>query len=218
MWRAKHAAMHQRHHEPVRSTGGGGSAPARGSSIIWGRENPVGGDHGNRQMLKHILTLRTALLLVPPIGLTCSGLSAHDINVRSAAGGIALELYHRVGRHYGKEYADYFEPRAARDQLNALVAEVQIPVPMRELIDCNAGGQKEGQRIGSLTMPTGKTHRGRIFIDASDTGDLISPAGARHTAGRELEQVRALRRRPPSDVHVSVKQKSRNHDHETNQD
>ena len=198
--------------------GGGESSPARGSSIIWGRENPVGGDHGNRQMLQHTLTLRTALLLVPLVGLTCSGRSANGINVRSAVGGIALELYQRIGRHSGKEYADYFEPQVARDQLNALVAEVQIPVQMRELIDRKAGGQKDGRRITVIPMLTGNTYRGRAFIDASYTGDLMLAAGASHAAGRELEQVRAPRRLPPSDVDASVKQKGRNHEHETNHD
>ena len=49
-------------------------------------------------------------------GMTCSGLSASDINNRGAVGGIALELYQRMGRHYGKEYVDYFEPHVAQEQ------------------------------------------------------------------------------------------------------
>jgi hypothetical protein len=118
-------------------------------------------------------------------GMTCSGLSASDINNRSAVGGIALELYQRIGRHYGKEYVDYFEPHVAQEQVNALVAEAKIPVEMNEQLDRKAGVKKDGQRITSITMLSGKTYRGRMFIDASYTGDLMAAAGVSYTVGRE---------------------------------
>jgi arylsulfatase A-like enzyme len=118
-------------------------------------------------------------------GMTCSGLSASDINNRSAVGGIALELYRRIGRHYGKEYVDYFEPHVAQEQINALVAEAQVPVEMNEQLDRKAGLKKDGQRITSITMLSGKTYRGRMFMDASYTGDLMAAAGVSYTVGRE---------------------------------
>ncbi len=41
-------------------------------------------------------------------GMTCSGLSASDIFHRDAVGGVALEIYGRIGAHYGSRYVDYF--------------------------------------------------------------------------------------------------------------
>ncbi|MCX6905524.1 MAG: FAD-dependent oxidoreductase, partial [Verrucomicrobia bacterium] len=133
--------------------------------------------------------LGRSVVLVNPArflgGMTCSGLSASDINNRSAVGGMALELYQRIGRHYGKEYVDYFEPHVAQEQVNALVTEAKIPVEMNEQLDRRAGVRKNAQRITSITMLSGKTYRGRMFIDASYTGDLMAAAGVSYTVGRE---------------------------------
>ena len=118
-------------------------------------------------------------------GMTCSGLSASDINNRSAVGGIALELYQRIGRHYGKEYVDFFEPHVAQAQMNAMVAEALIAVEMNEQLDRKSGVKMDGQRIVSIGMLSGKSYRGRIFIDASYTGDLMAAAGVSYTVGRE---------------------------------
>jgi hypothetical protein len=73
----------------------------------------------------------------------------------------------------------------AQEQINALVAEAKIPVQMNELLDRKAGVKKDGQRITSITMLSGKTYRGRTFIDASYTGDLMAAAGVSYTVGRE---------------------------------
>ena len=118
-------------------------------------------------------------------GMTCSGLSASDINNRSAVGGIALELYQRIGRHYGKEYVDYFEPHVAQKQIDALVSEAKVNVVMNESLDRKNGAKKEGQRIVAITMISGRTYQGRMFIDASYTGDLMAAAGVSYTIGRE---------------------------------
>jgi hypothetical protein len=118
-------------------------------------------------------------------GMTCSGLSAGDINNRSAVGGIALELYQRIGRHYGKAYVDYFEPQVAQAQVNALVAEAKVPVEMNDPLDRQAGVKKDGQRITSITTHSGMTYCARIFLDTSYTGDLMAAAGVSYTVGRE---------------------------------
>jgi hypothetical protein len=118
-------------------------------------------------------------------GMTCSGLSASDIFHRDAVGGISRELYQRIGRHYGKEYVDYFEPHVAQQQLNALVSESKVEVALNEQLDRKSGVKKQGQRIVSITTLSGKTYRGRMFVDASYTGDLMAAAGVSYTVGRE---------------------------------
>ncbi len=118
-------------------------------------------------------------------GMTTAGLSASDINNKKAVGGIALEFYQRIGKHYGKEYVDFFEPHVAQEQLNALVAEEKISVVMNEQLDRKTGVKKDGQRITSITMLSGKSYRAKMFIDASYTGDLMAAAGVSYTVGRE---------------------------------
>lgn len=118
-------------------------------------------------------------------GMTCSGLSASDINNRSAVGGIALELYQRIGHCYGKEYADFFEPHVAQGEVNTLVNEAKVEVVLNELLDRKAGVKNDGQRIVAITTLSGRTYRARMFIDASYTGDLMAAAGVSYTVGRE---------------------------------
>jgi hypothetical protein len=118
-------------------------------------------------------------------GMTCSGLSASDINNRGAVGGIARELYQRIGRHYGKDYVDFFEPHVAQQEITALVREAKVEVALNELLDRKNGVKREGHRIVSITTLSGRTYRGRIFVDASYTGDLMAAAGVSYTVGRE---------------------------------
>ena len=118
-------------------------------------------------------------------GMTCSGLSASDINNRNAVGGIALELYQRIGHCYGKEYVDFFEPHVAQSEVNTLVNEAKVEVVPNELLDRKAGVKMDGHRMVAVTTLSGRTYRARMFIDASYTGDLMAAAGVSHTVGRE---------------------------------
>ncbi len=45
--------------------------------------------------------------------------------------------------------------------------------------------KKEGDRIASITMLSGKTFHGKAFIDATYEGDLMAAAGVSYTVGRE---------------------------------
>ena len=94
-------------------------------------------------------------------------------------------MYQRIGRHYKQEYVDYFEPHVAQEQLNTLVSESKVEVALSEQLDRKSGVNKQGQRIVSITTLSGKTYRGRVFIDASYTGDLMAAAGVSYTVGRE---------------------------------
>jgi hypothetical protein len=49
------------------------------------------------------------------------------------------------------------------------------------------GVKMNGQRIESITTRSGKTYRGKMFIDATYVGDLMAAAGATYTVGREPE-------------------------------
>ena len=119
-------------------------------------------------------------------GMTCSGLSASDIFHREAVGGVAREIYGRIGLHYGKTYVDYFEPHVAQTAINALVKESGLEVVMDEQLDRSPGGvTKQGDRISSFRTLSGKVYVAKVFIDASYVGDLMAAAGVSYAVGRE---------------------------------
>ena len=119
-------------------------------------------------------------------GMTCSGLSASDIFHREAVGGVAREIYGRIGQHYGKTYVDYFEPHVAQTAINALVKESGLEVVMDEQLDRSPGGvTKQGDRISSFRTLSGKVYVAKVFIDASYVGDLMAAAGVSYSVGRE---------------------------------
>lgn len=119
-------------------------------------------------------------------GMTCSGLSASDINVKSAVGGFAQELYGRIGQHYGKDYVDYFEPHVAQAAINALVQEAGLEVVMGDALDRGPDGvTKEGTQIRSFRTLSGRNFAAKYFIDASYVGDLMAGAKVSYTVGRE---------------------------------
>ena len=119
-------------------------------------------------------------------GMTCSGLSASDIFHREAVGGVAREIYGRIGRHYGKTYVDYFEPHVAQAAVDGLVKESGLEVWMDEQLDRGSGGvTKQADRIASFRTLSGKVFAAKVFIDASYVGDLMAAAGVSYTVGRE---------------------------------
>lgn len=119
-------------------------------------------------------------------GMTCSGLSASDIFHRDAVGGVAREIYGRIGAHYGSKYVDYFEPHVAQAAVDGLVKESGLTVLMKERLDRSPGGVvKEGARILSIRTESGRVLKARAFIDASYVGDLMAAAGVSHVVGRE---------------------------------
>lgn len=135
-----------------------------------------------RQGLKVVLVNTTNFLG----GMTCSGLSASDINVKGAVGGFARELYGRIGQHYGKDYVDYFEPFVAQAAINDLVKEAGLEVVLGDALERGPTGVvKEGTRIRSFRTLSGRTFTASYFIDASYVGDLMAAAKVSYSVGRE---------------------------------
>jgi hypothetical protein len=146
-------------------------------------------------------------------GLSSGGLGQTDIGNKQAIGGIAREFYERIARHYDdpsawkwqarQEYRDggqtrtqagestmwTFEPSAALKVFNDLVGEHNIPVIYTQRLDLEQGVRKEASRIVSIRMESGRTFRGRMFIDATYEGDLMAGAGVSYTVGREANRV-----------------------------
>jgi len=141
-------------------------------------------------------------------GLTAGGLGWTDSGRKEVIGGVSREFYQRVKKHYDRpgawvhqkpgDYSRYradddamwvFEPHVAERTFEELVAEYDIPVFRDEWLNRKGGVRKNSSRIVSITMLSGRTYRGRIFIDATYEGDLMASAGVSFHVGREGNDV-----------------------------
>jgi hypothetical protein len=141
-------------------------------------------------------------------GLTSGGLGMTDSGNKSVIGGIAREFYQRVKKHYDEPsswkherrdgYPLYrasedamwtFEPHVAEMIFERLVIEHDIPVVREQRLNRETGVRMRGQRITSITMESGETYPGQMFIDATYEGDLMAAASVTYTVGRESNSV-----------------------------
>jgi len=82
-----------------------------------------------------------------------------------------------------------FEPHVAEKVFEDLVREHRIPVERDEWLDRSKGVKKENGSIVSITMLSGKTFAGKMFIDATYEGDLMAASGVDYHVGREANRV-----------------------------
>ena len=141
-------------------------------------------------------------------GLSSSGLGRTDADDTGVIGGLAREFYQRIKRHYDDKeawvHADrnrykaykpesdamfYFEPHVAEKIFDQLAKESGATVVRGERLDRKSGVIRDGQRITGLRMESGKTYKGKMFIDASYEGDLLPGAGVTYTTGREANSL-----------------------------
>ena len=160
---------------------------------------------------------RTAVIVCPETrigGLTTGGLGQTDIGNKSAFGGLALQFYrdvadwYKVDSHWKYEKrSDYipdgqcagsfgedsmwtFEPSAALAILERWERENKLEIVRGEFLDRGTGGVvREGSRIVAIKTLSGKTFRGKMFVDATYEGDLMAAAGVSYTVGREANSV-----------------------------
>lgn len=144
-------------------------------------------------------------------GLSSGGLGFTDTGDKSVIGGLAREFYHRVYLHYQEKEAwkweekeSYgnvgqgtpaidgdertmwiFEPHVAEKIFEDFVKEYQIEIHRNEYLDRASGVKKEGQEIVGITTLSGKTYKGKVFIDATYEGDLMAAANVSYHVGRE---------------------------------
>lgn len=154
---------------------------------------------------------RSAILINPYNhlgGLTSSGLGQTDSGRRAVIGGLSREFYQRVRKEYQNEgrwvqeaRTDYlghqhlqpdddaqwgFEPHIAEKIYRDWLTEYNLPLINGRLIrDPGLGVKMDGHRIISITLESGETYRGKMFIDATYEGDLLDEAGVSFIVGRE---------------------------------
>lgn len=127
-------------------------------------------------------------------GVMSGGLTKSDIGRYGSSylGGISMEVFDRIRRR-GQElgtcvtsadcpqYFD-FEPRAAKDAFEAMLAEAKNVSVQRNLAITSV--IKSGTRITAVETPRGRVEA-KMFIDASYEADLTSMAGGSTTMARE---------------------------------
>ena len=146
-------------------------------------------------------------------GLTSGGLGYTDTGNKAVIGGLSREFYHRVFKAYEQpgawrwqprqEYGNkgqgtpaidgeqrtmwIFEPHVAERVFEDFVREHKIQVDRDQWLDRAQGVTKTGERITAIRMLSGRTYRGRMFIDATYEGDLMAAAGVSYHVGRESQ-------------------------------
>ncbi len=137
-------------------------------------------------------------------GLTSGGLGQTDTGNKSVIGGVSREFYREIKRFYDMpsawkfekpgDYSRYrpkddamwtFSPSVAEAVFNKMLYLKNIPVVKRQRLDRETGVKMAGRRIVSITMESGETYVGKMFIDATYEGDLMATAGVTYTVGRE---------------------------------
>jgi len=131
---------------------------------------------------------RSVALVIPAErlgGLTAGGLGNTDIGNRAAIGGLAREVYRRVGEAYGVEEEWRFEPKVAEAVFAELLREEGIVPLRREFVN---RVERQGMRIREVGFESGLVVQARYYLDGSYEGDLMALAGVSHEIGRESNQ------------------------------
>lgn len=141
-------------------------------------------------------------------GLTSSGLGWVDVGNPQTIGGLAREYFHRVWKHYqddaawkwekkhkmqgqhdplspGDQTMWILEPSVAERLFDQMATEAKMTVVRNERLNRRSGVVKEGQKIASITMESGRVFQAKMFIDATYEGDLMAAAGVSYIVGRE---------------------------------
>lgn len=143
-------------------------------------------------------------------GMMAGGLSWSDVGSAERAklfGGLAREVFERIGRHYGQDPATVFdvtapesdgrsrkgvdfirppslafEPKVAEKVFTEMAREAGVQVRFGAAVKSVT---RNGTRLQQLKLNDGIAIAAKVFIDATYEGDLMARAGVSHTLGRE---------------------------------
>ncbi|MHA6485005.1 FAD-dependent oxidoreductase [Paenibacillus sp. strain BS8-2] len=123
-------------------------------------------------------------------GLSTGGLGDTDFGRSAAIGGISLEFYREIGQKYNADQAEWlFEPKVALEVFLGWIENNEIEVWYGERLALPEGVTKDGNLISLISLESGRSATGRMFMDTSYEGDLMKAAGIRYATGREGNEV-----------------------------
>lgn len=118
-------------------------------------------------------------------GMVSGGLGHTDRGRIETIGGISLEFFQSVGRHYGQPTTWDFEPHVAEDVFKQMAEKAGVKVLYRHRLKEQGSVRKNELRITEVVTEDGTSFPGGAFIDATYEGDLLAQAGVSFTWGRE---------------------------------
>lgn len=138
-------------------------------------------------------------------GMSTNGLGWSDTGNHRAIGGLSLDFYRKVKRHYddpavwvhaprparGENFVDgdamwQFEPRVGERLYEDWAREAGVTIVRNQPLDRSKRGVEiAGGKITAFRSKSGQRFEGKVFIDATYEGDLMAGAGVRFTVGRE---------------------------------
>ena len=126
-------------------------------------------------------------------GMVSGGLSQTDLGDSSVIGGMSREFFKRnaIKKGGSKQVDWYFEPHVAEEIFNDMIEETKatdygVEVFLGErLVEKTGVVMSDDNTIEQIICESGKTFKGKHFIDASYEGDLMAQSGVSYTFGRE---------------------------------
>jgi len=138
-------------------------------------------------------------------GMSTNGLGWSDTGNHRAIGGLSLDFYRKVKRHYddpavwvhaprprrGENFVDgdamwQFEPRVGERIYEDWARETGVTIIRNQPLDRSKRGVEMAEgRIVAFRSKSGQRFEGKVFIDATYEGDLMAGAGVGFTVGRE---------------------------------
>ncbi len=138
-------------------------------------------------------------------GMSTNGLGWSDTGNHRAIGGLSLEFYRKVKRHYddpsvwvhaprparAENFVDgdamwQFEPKVAERIFEDWARQEGVTIVRNQPLDRSKRGvEMDGNRIVAFRSKAGQRFEGTVFIDATYEGDLMAGAGVSFTVGRE---------------------------------
>ncbi len=116
-------------------------------------------------------------------GMVSGGLGKFDVDrQQSLIGGLTLDFFHRLGRHYGQPVSWTCEPHAAEAVFNTMLREAGVEVRFRQSL---LSAEMDGTRIRAIRMRNDRSYAAGVFVDATYEGDLLKAAGVSCALGRE---------------------------------
>jgi hypothetical protein len=191
----------------ILSTGIDAAQPKKYDLVVYG-----GTSAGIAAAIEASRTGKSVVLIEPTDrigGLTTGGLGQTDIGKKEAVGGIAREFYQNIRRYYNNpanwkwqnpsEYKDggqtrteqheqamwTFEPSVALKVFQEMLSKEKVTLVSHQRLNRETGVKLKEGKIISITMESGETYSGKMFIDATYEGDLMATAGVSYTIGRE---------------------------------
>ncbi|MBM4154598.1 MAG: FAD-dependent oxidoreductase [Lentisphaerae bacterium] len=118
-------------------------------------------------------------------GMMASGLGHTDVGDKRTIGGLAGEVFKRIGAKYGGGQTFHFQPHVGSAVFHEMLAETKVRLLTGRTLKSVT---KDGTRLTAFECTDGSRFEAGAFVDATYEGDLMAKAGVRYIVGRESRE------------------------------